>query len=417
MAVVVVAMPGPGVPGAAACPNHGATRFSIIADITAAIPNFRLHGIYILLRIPIYKPWAEQVAHVNAVNREFAGCTCQGAIIAHFSWRIIGAGAGPAAVAGTKANYDVRELNFAVNPPPIFPLPALKDIVFRSQGPWGPFFPEDTFDFVKTRTFQRWRKIAPLTFYCMHIENSFWHALSIALYTDEKYWAEIKAGVDAYYNRVLITPGHLRVADYAALDAYAIARGAFAGGAAPAQPVSSFAQQLAPHVPPAPPHHVSSELWQVVADAFDIELLVIIAQPIPDGQKLIVPRGQHNRRQVFLLLETDGEYRAAQPESRDPCSYRFEWFKDLEHNILPLDAAQGASWAVAINISDEKRSPFTIVDNWQRPVGVPPMPGVVGGIPPYVGPFVPPTPFIHDEFGPNATNAQILANLNSGNWC
>lgn len=329
---------------------------------------------------------------------------------------------------GTKAFYDAFELNPAINAPPVFAAlpPNLTLSTRRSNLQWGPYFQPDLFDWVKTRTYQPWRKIHPRQFYCKNIENTFWHALSLALFRHEKFCAGVKAGAASYYVRTS-QPGaggvaHPRVPHYNALDASGQARGAAAAAAAPVHPVSTWQQQLAPHgaAPGGVVHRTSSELWQLVADAFDIELLVIIAQPMADGQKLIVPRGQHNKRQVFLLLETDGEYRAVEPASRDPFSFRFEWFKDVEHSVPPRFGAQAANWALAINDADEKRSPFTIVDNWERPVGVRPF--MDGGVPvaaiapAYVPPFGPPDAIVCDPISSTPVPAVIMAYLNTGNF-
>ncbi|CZR62659.1 uncharacterized protein PAC_12556 [Phialocephala subalpina] len=416
------------------CVNHGLRTFELIPDIMRGVAGQPTHGIYPILRMPVYKTYAQHAANRTAINAEFAVCGCQGAIAAwarfNIAWATINGGPGPALIGGTKAFNDAFELGPA-NVPPVFAgLPGEPPLIHRTVGNWGPFFPPDTFDFVKSRTHQIWRKLNPISFYPKHMHNSFWHALSFAIWQDEKYWAQIKARVARYAQEILTPPWgpgvHPRAVDYQNLNAYALVRAAAVGAAAPMYPVAHLHNQLAPDgglLGAVLGDRASSELWQIVADALRIELLVIIAQPLPtDPQKLIVPRGQHNAKQVFLYLEIDGEYRAAEPASRDPGSYRFEWFKDVEHNIPARTAAQALTWAVKIDLADEKRSPFTIVDTWERPIGVPPMPAGAA-VPPaailgaYAPPFVPPNPIVVDPISSVATDAQAFTYLNSGHWC
>ncbi|KAF8861084.1 hypothetical protein BDZ45DRAFT_687906 [Acephala macrosclerotiorum] len=417
------------------CVNHGMRTFELIPDIMRGNADFATHGVYGILRMPIYKTFVQHVANRNAVIAEFAGCGCPGAMAAwanfNIAWATINAGPG-AAVAplpGTKNFTDLFQLGPFNIPPPFAPL-AAPDLLTRDTGAWGPYFAPDTFDFVKSRTNQVWRKLNPKVFYPKYKHNSFWHALSLATMHDEKYWADIKAGVGNYVSDVIgLGALHPRAADYMNLGAYSRVRGAAVGAAAPVHPVDPLGTQLMPDVGPlglVVGARASSELWQLVADALRIELLVIIAQPLPgDPQKLIVPRGQHNAKQVFLYLETDGEYRAVEPASRDPGSYRFEWFKDVEHNIPPRNAGQAANWALAINLADEKRSPFTIVDNWERPIGVPPMPlpaqgGVAAAainVAAYAPPFVPPISILIDPIPIAAAPVFAMPYLNTGLWC
>lgn len=343
------------------------------------------------------------------------------------------AGGAAANVPFSKAWLDT----FQVSPVNVVPprLPPLLDQVYRPSLP----IPIDTnaifdkFRMVKTRTYQQWKKISPVDWYCKHIENTFWHALSLAIHGHEQHWASVKSEVHTFYTAVMAAgaagAAHPRLADYILLGTTATLK------AAPANmnvPVGTFLQQVSPQPgpggDPVPKHAVSAELWQVVADALDIELCVIIDQAIPNdmfGQKLMVARGNHNSKQIFLLLENDGEYRAVTPaDSRNPHNYRFEWMKDVEHNITAQDNIQQTRWDDAVEVADEKNSPFTVVDLWQRPLGIPhmPTPPAMGGVlpvsigAPHVAPFRAPDALVADPLRTGATVPQVMLNLNCTSW-
>jgi hypothetical protein len=87
----------------------------------------------------------------------------------------------------------------------------------------------------------------------------------------------------------------------------------------------SLQAQLNPDAPgvPSPIHDVTPELWQMVADAFAIELIVVFDAVMLNRRRLTLARGDHNARQIFLLLEEDGAYRPLEPTVRDPPDWRY----------------------------------------------------------------------------------------------
>lgn len=139
-------------------------------------------------------------------------------------------------------------------------------------------------------------------------ENSFWFALSMSLYRNERIWPELKYKVWVYLDSVLQRATEPRYQVYWSLVNYSLTS---------RFPFGSLLNQLIDDLPgPYLVEPVTPEMWQIVADALKIELMVIIAH-VPAGRKpahkTIVSRGNPKHPQFFLLLEEDGEYRAVLP--------------------------------------------------------------------------------------------------------
>jgi hypothetical protein len=342
----------------------------------------------------------------------------------------MGAGAGNPAVPQIKGWLDVQQIS-PINTAPAGIMPPVFDQKYEASTNFNlivnqPFIFEK-FRMVKTRTYQPWKKVSPVEFYCKHVENTFWHALSLGMYGHEKHWANIKAAVFAFYTTVIAAgANHPRFTPYNDLETAQFVKGANNNGNGF---MSTFLQQVSPQFGAGDgvQHHgVSAELWQVVADALDIELNVIIDQPIPGdmlAQRLMISRGNHNSRRIFLFLEFDSEYRAViSADSRNPHNYRFEKMKDVEHNIQPYLPGQGLNWANTIERTDLRKSPFTLLDLWQRAIGVPPLPVVVAGVPvipagiaaAYVAPFAASDAIVTDPLRTGASGVQETLTLNTG---
>jgi hypothetical protein len=74
----------------------------------------------------------------------------------------------------------------------------------------------------------------------------------------------------------------------------------------------------------------------MVADAFAIELIVVFDAVMLNRRRLTLARGDHNARQIFLLLEEDGAYRPLEPTVRDPPDWRYTEHmpKRIDHSVL-----------------------------------------------------------------------------------
>jgi hypothetical protein len=196
----------------------------------------------------------------------------------------------------------------------------------------------------------------PTTFNC-DINTSFWTAFASGFYDDWRYWPLAKCAVQNYWQDVINTPQydpHPRRPMYIMLSQYAVSKNS-----------GSFRRQLQA-VPNGnqPTVGVSPELWQVVADCFHIELLVITGDQRADGRVQsypVVPRGDHNARQVFLRREADGEYHFVRPNKPSP----YEWRYTAHMHPDLLNAPKGAKLTAhntKCNVSTAKRCPYLVTD-------------------------------------------------------
>lgn len=110
-------------------------------------------------------------------------------------------------------------------------------------------------------------------------EYSFWYAISMVMYDDHRYWAEIKETVFAHTASIIRRAGEPRCEAYMAATKYA-SETRFPYGHFRDQLEADSQIQGAPYmVCPVGP-----EIWQFVADSLKIELLVIIAH-VPANPK------------------------------------------------------------------------------------------------------------------------------------
>ncbi|KAK0118120.1 hypothetical protein ONS95_012425 [Cadophora gregata] len=266
-----------------------------------------------------------------------------------------------------------------------------------------------------------------------NMEYSFWYALSMAMYDDEMFWAGLKETVCTHTFSIFTSPAEPRHDVYQALIAYA-ARTRFPFGRIGEQVEPDARLPGSPYTlePPGP------EIWQFVADALKIELLVIIAH-IPATRnprarhKTVVPRGEHNNKQILLLLEEDGEYRAVRPKVDHPTSWHFE--KHMPpHYAGPMTRPQHLARPAVIERSNLRRCPLVEIDEWGIPkhldkaAGTPEAipqgirqwagPGLIppgAPLPPrYVAPFEPLGRWQHDGNDTEATWDRIDEHLNPG---
>ena len=143
--------------------------------------------------------------------------------------------------------------------------------------------------------------------------------------------------------------GHPRMEEYRALNAYSISKG-----------TGSLTHQLRA----APTREVSLEIWQVVADCFRIELLVISGGPRQQfkGRLPVVPRENHNSRQVFLRRETYNEYHFVRPDKPDPYQWRYSAHMPPDVLKPPADLAQRRKFVEEVEESDVRRCPYLQTD-------------------------------------------------------
>lgn len=133
-------------------------------------------------------------------------------------------------------------------------------------------------------------------------------------------------------------------------------------------------QQLRPGglAPLVPPHDVGVELWQVVADALDVELLVISGDAVADPTNPAAPhkipgiaRGASNNQQVILHRFADGEYTATFPHKERQRGVDFRYTAHLHTDRLYTPRAPAALAAYNAEFADKrmKRCPYMQTTN------------------------------------------------------
>lgn len=189
---------------------------------------------------------------------------------------------------------------------------------------------------------------------------SFWASLAYGFQGDVKFWGSIKVSTLNYWNSVMSNPEHPRFAGYEIMQNYGVSMGD-----------TVMQEQLQNE------HDVTPELWQVVADTFDIELLTIINTPYspptsikhyssnkPSSSKparqtlIVVPRGAHNKRQIFILFNpATRDYEAVFPVRNNYHDWRYEKHMPADRVLAPKgDAVEKAKKEKSD--SDTKRCPF-----------------------------------------------------------
>ncbi len=129
------------------------------------------------------------------------------------------------------------------------------------------------------------------------ISNSFWRAFALAYHFDVERWAEVKVQVSDFFIKIAsdTTRSHPRRALYDALNKQATK-----------QHSTSLIRQLT-HAN----EKTTPELYQVIADLFSVELLVVhdtAQSPFLLPRPAMVPRGQNGHRQIFLQAAGPGRY-------------------------------------------------------------------------------------------------------------
>lgn len=235
--------------------------------------------------------------------------------------------------------------------------------------------------------------------FCCDVSNTFWTSLSIGLYNNYECWARTRCQVNLYYTAVMADNKHPRNAGYTILSAYAESMG-----------LGTLASQLLPN----PTTGLSPEMWQVIADCFHIELLVITGNKRDvDGRPThpMVPRGDHNARQVLLRLETDDEYHFVRPDKPTPYDWRYSSHITRDLVKAPKNPKQLQEFIEEASELSARRCPYLVTD--LDGVNVVPY----AAIPGYGGPFLPPYHVLDEcQVVAPPTDAQVNAYLNNGMW-
>ncbi|KAI9774735.1 MAG: hypothetical protein M1839_001655 [Geoglossum umbratile] len=117
--------------------------------------------------------------------------------------------------------------------------------------------------------------------------NCFWAAFASAFHGDSSQWARVKLQTLSYFRAVKNNAGHPRHRLYQMLDSIA------------GQDGPGVESQLA-----GLNFWTSSETTQIVADLFNVELVIVFrVEGSPETE--VIFRGLHNRQQVFLYLSHD----------------------------------------------------------------------------------------------------------------
>jgi len=237
-----------------------------------------------------------------------------------------------------------------------------------------------------------------LPLFCLDKSNTFWTSLALGLYDDWQLYALAKAKISLYYAAVIADGGHPRNAEYRLLSAESVRKGT---------------GTLASQFQAAPTSEVSPESWQIIADCFRIELLIISGDPRPNaaGQLPVVPRGDHNNRQVILRRGADNEYYFVRPDKPNPYKWRYDAHIVRDLMQLPVRAKNLLDY---INDNTEmavRQCPFLQTDG----DGLPVVPHVT--ITGYNGLFEPPDRLLDEaDPRPHPSNPQLLAYQNNGQW-
>lgn len=155
-------------------------------------------------------------------------------------------------------------------------------------------------------------------------------------------------------------------------------------------------------------------MWQVVADCFHIELLVITGDKrVINGRPSypMVSSGEHNARQIFLRLETDDEYHFVRPDKPNPYEWRYSSHIIRDLVSAPKNPEQLQEFNVEASELPSRRCPYLVTD--LDGVNVVPY----AAIPGYGGPFLPPNHVLDEcEIVAAPADEQVNAYLNNGLW-
>jgi hypothetical protein len=238
-----------------------------------------------------------------------------------------------------------------------------------------------------------WSSYRPI--FDLNIASTFWTSLASQLFSHANsriYWAEVKLRTHLYYNQVMDDVNHPRHDGYNLLDNYGQSKGH-----------TGFDSTLHP----GDPHGadiVEPEIWQLIADCWHIELLVISGNEMPDltSNKVygdsslpVIPRGSHNRRQIFLRRMPDGEYMGVVPYRLEGWRNEYRYTKHIVRDLLkpPVDHAHLIPYNVEVDDKNMLRCPYMEVDEHGNLALTD---GGANPIPRYLGPLEPPG-FVKDE--------------------
>jgi hypothetical protein len=138
---------------------------------------------------------------------------------------------------------------------------------------------------------------------------------------------------------------------------------------------------------------VEVELWQVVADAWDIELLVISGNEVQDPTASgtnpvlslpVIPRGHHNNYQVILRREADGESLATDPDKPHLFNCPYTAHMVCDRLRPPVSKRRLAAYNIEVANKNMKRCPHMQTNNDGVLVLVGGAPAAIAG---YVGPL------------------------------
>ncbi len=175
--------------------------------------------------------------------------------------------------------------------------------------------------------------------------DCFWQAFALAYTHDLRKFNCIKSRTAYWFHYVLRSEGHIRSDLYRRLDTSA-GSGTIAQGDPPRLTLTQQLRYAAAWT--------SDEMFQVVADCFDVELLIFS----PGQRDILYPvcvRGAHNRRQILLSMNEDGNHFDALIHNVDGVpreNYRYrhhrtskdDTISDIPFHIFPnekVDALRG----------------------------------------------------------------------------
>ncbi|KAF4636256.1 hypothetical protein G7Y89_g1823 [Cudoniella acicularis] len=330
------------------------------------------HTAYDIMRLPMYKTWQEHIDNHDAIQEELHpnDCSCENraqALTLNNAWAIIGTAPAPQTYNALLLARPVPAIFIPsfLPPPDVYPQDIFMDLnrrweldIDRVQD--GPLTLLWRCDRGETEANDTYRLLFS------DKKSTFWTSLAIGLYNDWQFWGHVKCKVAEYYRRVRTDPQHPRNQDYALLNISAVAKGH--------RPFTAQLRAGTTQNAQTGPVQVSSELWQIVADCFHIELLVISGDTRMGGKNgrspylPVVPRGNHNNRQVFLRRLPDDEYFFIRPDKPNPHEFRYTGHIPREKIKLPPKAQGRTAHNIAWRRSNDRRNPYIITDNDGVPV-------------------------------------------------
>ncbi|RDL35937.1 uncharacterized protein BP5553_06549 [Venustampulla echinocandica] len=362
--------------------------FTTIETLTKTIPQ-NIRTVYDILRCPGYKTWAQHARNIDDLRLALddPSCNCQGrrtrvrkrtsrtgsetqrwnsvnssfpTLVIEQAWKQI---EDPTA----KEMYDkFGGKNGYASPFPYEGVPVYRHPpgVLENEAPEA--YPYHTWDPALRNvagTSITWAiDRAADSLFCRKRQNTFWTSLSQGLLGDTKLWAEVKASANIYYQAATLPANHHPREDLYQDLHVATLRRRCTLNPPPHLQIASLQRQLLPDGPYLELCDVTPELWQIIADCFGIELIVIhnndSSDPAKTLRKRVLTRGSHNARQIFMLLDVDGEYVPLRPMVSDRANWRY-----TAHMPKP-----GKTFEETMRRSGEIRSPCVKLDGTGLPI-------------------------------------------------